>query len=391
MRWLLIVVIAGCGSSQDQAPPADAGVDAAVIVDTAVAETFTCAPGARTTVPLKDALNVAGDVGSTLGIFDPAVAYPKDAPGGVMAYSSVPSQDAIFTRIALSADKGATWTYVADANAPIPITAPSTDKECSTCTGRLIHEVSSVVIDPLDDATRRFKLFVHSYFVFPGTSPPKLRYDWGYIGLQTAPEAKGPWSPAQKLLGWASSMPAVSSDGAAQRLGDLPDLAKCVAFTEPSAMVTATSIELALGCVELPANIRVVLLRSTDRAKSFALVGTLLKSSDGDCAGGTAPQVNAAHLFDVGGKPYVIASMAANVPPGFTGYSGCAVYPIEDLATAKIARNADGSPRIARVIATGRFAGACSYAEGAPGYLVSALASESPLAFRIFSSGVAAP
>lgn len=367
MRWPLLVLI-GCSSTTNEIPANDAAVDTAV-TDTAVVEdTFVCAPHARTTVDRTTPMVVAGDTGSKRGIFDPSIA------GDAMSYSSVPSQDAIFTRIAVTTDEGATWTYVADANAPVDVSAKS----------RLIHEVTSLVVDPTDDATRKYKLFTTTYVVVPGTDPVELHYEQGYIGLQTAPEPKGPWSAQERLLGWNDAFVAST------KLTDVPDLAKCVAFTEPSALVTAKSIELALGCVEVatPPTIRVVLLRSTDHAKSFVHIGTLLRSSDGTCAGGTAPQVNAADLFEVSGKTYVSASPAATVPPGFFGYSGCAVYEIEDLATARIRRNADGSPYVHRIIdASGRFAGACAHTPD--GYLVSALTDA--LDFRIFRVSAAAP
>jgi hypothetical protein len=373
MRWSLVLVMA-CSSSSNEAPtPIDSGT---VVEDTAtMMETpFVCAPKTKTTIDRTMPIAVAGDTGSTRGIFDPSMA------GDAMAYSSVPSQDAIFTRIAVTADKGATWTYVADANKTVDVDAKS----------RLITEVTALVLDPTDDAARRYKLFAHTYVVVPGTDPVELHYEHGYIGLQTAPEPKGPWSTAEKLLGWSSSRPEISAEGAAQKLTDIPELAKCVTFTEPSAIVTPTTIELALGCVELaaPPTIRIVLLRSTDHGKTFGLVGTLIKPSDGGCAGGTAPQVNAAHLFDIAGKPFVIGSPAATVPPGFTGYNGCAVYEVEDLATARIRRNADGSPYVHRVIdASGRFAGACAYSHGA--YYVSALTDA--FAFRIFRVSATAP
>lgn len=392
-RGWIAVLLAACSSDPALAPTADSAVGDAP-VDTAmdVSAEVTCAPLARTAIAGLGPMTVVGDTGSTLGVFDPSTYYPKDAPAGVMSYSSVPSQEAIFTRIAVSSDKGSTWTYVADANAPSDVSGMC---DGAMCTGRLISEVTAIVADPTDTPERRYKLFLHTYFVYPGTTPVKLRYDWGYIGLQTAPEPKGPWSRADKLLGWTSTMPSVSSEGALQKLTDIAELAKCVAFTEPSAIVTPTTIELALGCVEVatPPTIRIVLLRSTDRAKTFSLVGTLLQPNDGACAGSSVPQVNAAHLFDVGGKPYLLASTAGTVPPGFTGYNGCAVYEIEDLVTARIRRK-DGAPVIARFIDPGgRFGGACSYAEGASanGYVISALAGTSPIAFRMYATGVAAP
>ena len=61
-------------------------------------------------------LAIIGDPGSPLGIFDPSLVYPAGAPGGALSYSTVLTQEAVHTRIALSADAGATWTFLSDAN-----------------------------------------------------------------------------------------------------------------------------------------------------------------------------------------------------------------------------------------------------------------------------------
>lgn len=229
---------------------------------------------------------------------------------------------------------------------------------------------------------------MHSYFVFPGTTPVQLRYDWGQIALYTAEKPQGPWSSPQKLLGWTSSLPSVSRDGAAQQLTDIPELSKCVAFTEPGAVATDTSIELALGCVELATptpTIRVVLLRSTDHGKKFSYVSTLLRPTEASCVS-SVPQLNAAHLFGASGKVYVAASPAAPVAGGFTGYSGCVVYEVDDLAKGTI------KPGIVRsiVASENRFSGACSFAEET-GYVVSILTSPSPPTFRMFRAGIITP
>jgi hypothetical protein len=243
------------------------------------------------------------------------------------------------------------------------------------------------VLDPSDVAARRFKLFVHSYVAVPGTDPVELHYDWGHIALYSAERPEGPWSAPEKLLGWTSARPAISSDGASQNLSTIPDLAKCVAFTEPGAVATETTVELALGCVELAsptATIRVVLLRSIDHAKTFTLVSTLLRPTEAACAS-SVPQLNAAHLFGANGRVYVAASTAGPVAGGFTGYNGCVTFEIDDLVKGTL------KPGILRSItaAGNRFSGACSYAEET-GWVLSTLMLESaPRTFRMFRGGTA--
>ncbi|MGZ3454758.1 MAG: hypothetical protein ACXVEF_34460 [Polyangiales bacterium] len=402
----LFVLLASCSSSNETpAAPDDAGSTDTSTADTATTDTESppmdsgCGPS---TVPLTTVgpdlsteLTVSGDLGSTRGIFDPAIVWPLDAPIGVMSYSSVPSQDAIFTRIATSDDKGATWTFASAVNAPVDVTVATTEAGLcagSGCVGRIVHEVSALAIDPSDDPSRKYKVYTHSYFLFLG-DPPKLRYDWGYIGVQTAPDPKGPWSSQEKLLGWKSSAPSVSTDGVTQSLSDVEELADCIAFTEPSAITTPSTIEIALGCVEKTARIRIVQLRSADHGAHFSYVGTLLSDADASCLAST--QLNAAHLFSSGGKTYLLASTAGSVMGGFVGYDACLVFEVEDLATAKVKKMNGGAKVLRRINgSSSRFTGACAYAEGATalGYVASSLAlDEPPRVFRIYKTGVAAP
>lgn len=401
----MAILLVSCGGSSEASPSDDAATDAGddASLDAADAapqvDAGSCPPAAAKTLAVDPAtsteLTVSGDVGSTAGLFDPAIVWPAGAPTGVMSYSSVPSQDAVFTRVATSSDAGKTWTWAADVNAPEDVTYPTTATGVcpgDSCTGRIAHEVSTIAVDPSDDANRRYKIFTHSYFLFPGT-PPKLHYEWGYIGMQTAPDAKGPWSAQTKALGWASSMKAVSEDGVSQSLSAIPALFDCVAFTEPSVLATPTTLELALGCASLPDRIRIVQLRSTDHGAHFSYVGALLSDEDANCMG--SRQVNAAHLFAVGTDVYLLASTAGPVTGGFQGYDGCSVFRIDDLVKGRIQRDGTAPEVLRRIVGSGgRFTGACTYAEGATslGYVASSLALESPpRVFRMLSTGVAAP
>jgi len=341
-------------------------------------------------------LVIAGDTGSTEGIFDPSPVYPTGATAGAMAYSTVPAQNVISTRIAVSSDHGATWQKVADANAPAPLTMQSTAPECQggSCTGNLVHEVPSLVFDADDpDAQRRWKLFTASYLV---VGADQLLYDHGVISLFTAPAPDGPWSAGEHLLGWSSRTP-FSSTGVTQNLSSIPELADCVAFSEPGALALPGRIDLALGCVSVTggAKIRIALLRSTDHARSFSFVSTLLRGEDAACAGSAVPQLNAAHLFVAGGQQYVVASPAGTVPPGFTGYRGCLVYRIDDPNSGHMERDSAGAPVVHRQLDTTdvRFNGACAFAERATslGYLLPTLYAGDARRFRILRTGVLAP
>lgn len=394
---LLATVLAasvGCSDSPDAAGDAsldDAGASDASLPDAVGPDAGPACP-APDVVDNATALEVAvvGDTGSTLGIFDPSIVYPADALAGAMAYSSVPDQLTIRTRVAVSSDHGATWTFVAEVNTPEAATLASSDAtECpgGACSGNLISEVSSLVYDADDpDAARRWKLFAHRYLVGPGVA---LHYRIGTITLQTAALVEGPWTAPQKLIGWTSPAP-YSSDGVVTNATTLVGMEDCLALTEPGALWLPGSLHLAVGCVYLDGvtpRIRIELLRSTDHAASWTPLGTLLRPEDAACLTPGA-SINAAELFAHDGAVHVAAT-----PSDDTGYHGCLVFAVDDLATAAVARDDDGVAWPSRTITTApeRFTGACAFAGGAGGYTVPVGFLGTTRPFRIFRGGLATP
>jgi hypothetical protein len=383
---------AACGSSSSSAAPSgadaatsldgtmetanDAAADAALLDGSpeAAGDASSTCPNlpAATLVPPTSPLVVEGDPGSALGIYDPSLVYPTGAAGGLMSYSTV-APNSVHTRIAVSTDRGATFQYAADANDIVsPIAVTTTDPgfcEDGPCQvqGVLWHEVSSIVADPSDTAAP-YKLFVHSYVSANGGAT--LRRDWGYIGMQSATSPTS-WGTETKLLGWSSNA-TISTAGVTQVLSNIPELADCVAFTEPAALVGPLGIDLALSCAYSPSpgvvNIRVELLRSTDHAASFLYVSKLVAAEDFACIHGAAPQILGADLFTVGSSEYVIVSPTgpvSNTDAG--GYRGCVTIPLADAGAGLIARASNGAPAVVSFVeaADGRFTGPCTYAEGA--------------------------
>ncbi len=366
-----------------------AGVDAGSCVTT---------PQATSTVdPKSTPLSIIGDPPAARGIFDPDVEYPVGAAQGVMAYSAVLATNSISTRIAVSSDQGASWTYVANANTSGPLSIPvvSTSTRCpgGTCNGQWTHEVSSLIQDADDpDANRRWKLFTHSYLVLPGDV---LAYDLGHIALHVAKDPAGPWTTEGAALGWDSESP-ISSSGASANVSKFAQLKDCVALTEPSAQWrNGGIIDLAVGCATAANTIRIELFRSLDHAKTFLYTARLVQAKDALCLGGTSPQVNAADLFRAGGKSYVSVSVPGPNFLGFTGYRGCHILELTSGGDG-LARDSLGAPIVARKIdaTDNRFIGACSAADGATamGYLVSMLPNDTlPPVFRVFTSPAPLP
>ncbi len=274
--------------------------------------------------------------------------------------------------------------------------APSSVKGCpgNACSGRLIHEVSSLIFDADDpDATRRWKVFTHTYLVGAGD---KLFYDLGYFGLYTAPEPIQPWTFAGKVVGWNGES-TFSSDGALTLVNDISQLSDCVLLTEPGALWRPGGIiDLAVGCASLTpdVHIRIELLRSFDHAATFQYAGRLLEAEDSFCVGGSVAQINAADLFFAQGKSYLLATPAGAIP-GFDqpGYRGCFLFDLEPGGAA-VSRDSAGAPVVSRVLDSSdqRFTGACSYGEGASalGYVVHELAYTGP-SFHALRSSITAP
>jgi hypothetical protein len=337
-------------------------------------------------------LTVVGDPGAAGGIFDPSLEYPLNALAGAISYSAYQAKNSVSTRIAVSSDAGATFSYVAspnqavDFNAPAPIN--STRCPEGQCIGRLIHETSSLIFDLEDpDATRRWKLFTFSYMVLTGDV---LAPDLGYIGLFTAPDPVGPWKDEGKALGWKGESELSSKDAKTLVTG-FPQMADCAAVAEPGALARQGGIlDLAVGCATAAGTIRIELLRSLDFGKTFNYSARLLDEKDALCLGAKSPKLNAADLFIAQGKTWLSVT-----PEGPDGYRGCLIVEL-GAGGAGVIRDGAGVPIAQRFLHSpdDRFTGACTYAEGAtsPGYLISELVLESPpKVFRIFRSGEAAP
>jgi hypothetical protein len=383
---ICIALAASCGGGSGGNPDAAGHTDAAP--DAVPADAPFCPAIATFDPATASELTVAGDTPS-LGIFDPSIVYPATASGGAMAYSAVPSQETIRTHLAVSADHGATWTYVAEANAPEAAVIASTDlTECPSgaCSGNLISEVSSLIFDADEpDGAKRWKLFAHRYLVGPNVA---LHYRIGTITLQTAAQPTGPWTAPQKLIGW-SSPSTYTSTGVVANVTTMAGSANdCLALTEPGAIWLPGVIDLAVGCVYLDAGapkIRVELLRSPDHGTTWGSVSTLLRADDAACSG-LAPGLNGADLFAVNGTEYVVAT-----PSDTTGYRGCMVFPVADIAAGTVERDAQGRAVVSRAFAASPFDGACTFADGAGGYAIDVGFFTTPRPFRIYRPSIATP
>ena len=389
MRFILpgLALLFGCGGGTAGNPDAaihDTGADLDAAPPDAASpfcpSPQTVNPGTTTEV------TIAGETAAE-GIFDPSIVYPAGASSGVMAYSALPDQLTIRTHIAASSDHGATWTYVTEPNVPEAVAIAADASECAggVCVGNLISEVSSLVYDADDpDPSRRWKLFAHRYVVGAGVA---LHYSVGTITLQTAAQPQGPWTATQKLIGWAGPA-AYSSTGVVTNASTLRGMADCLALTEPGALWLPGTLDLAVGCVYIDGTpkIRIELLRSPDHGASWGRVGTLVGPTDATPCVGAPANLNAPNLFVAGGQEFVSAT-----PSDETGYHGCLVFAIDDIGTGHVARDAMGRAIVQRALTAAQFDGACTFAEGAGGYLIDVGFLQDARKFRIFAPGPASP
>src|SRR5262245_6713548 len=243
---------------------------------------------------------VANDTSDAAGFIDPSVEYPVGAHFGLMTYTTGPDAAHVHIAIAASTDAAASWHYQAEVTHATPITIDTTDNSIcgqAQCSGTLVDESSSLVIDPSDpDPARRLKVFAHEYFF--GTDRQFLT---GYLAMYTAAMPAGPWTRT-KLFGWPSSS-SLSTAGVQYNIHDIPELAYWVIVAEPGALArTSGELDLALGCpVFTPSGttIDIRLVRSTDHAATWHYVSKLLAPDDGAALGAAHRQLNGADLFEL--------------------------------------------------------------------------------------------
>jgi hypothetical protein len=411
-RWMRIgpVILAfGCtppGTTQPDGgePSHDAGPSDGGPLDSG--SLFCGVDGGHAVTAVGPAIN--DEPGAVLGYGDPSLVYPAGADSGFMTYTAVGFALAQ-TRIASSADHGASWTYLGQVNETTPLTISTSDLQvcgASSCSGTWVHEVSSAIDDAADpNSAQRYKVFAHSYFIPDGGA---AQYNIGSIDLWTASNLKdgGAWTET-RLFGWSSSSPR-SSNGVRFVVTTDPTLSSllgaCDAMTEPGAMVRGATIDLALGCERIVSAssvpIEIMLIRSADHGATWTPVGNLLDVNDAALLGATGPwgpQVNGADLFEANGAYYLYATPNGPVTSlGATtsGYRGCDAFQFADIDAGTLVR-CGGAPVVFDSFqgSPGLFNGACTFAEGASAVGVMGLTADinrMPV-FQLFATGVPGP
>lgn len=314
-------------------------------------------PGASVVnVNTTSPISIEGDVGSSLGLFDPSMALVSlnGAATPLLTYSSVYNQSYIFTRIAQVTATG--YKFLGTVNQPIVDAVIPCGS--SSCTGNIIHEVSTVA--PLGSG---LIVLTHTY-LYANNTPD---YVHGYISSWTAPAATGPWSEA-KLLGWNAGQP-FSTTGVGQNINSIAGLTNCLIISEPSLLRYNSSTYLLAAMCNTPVGSilqqNIVLLAASLNGASlgpFTYIATPLLGTDMPSLGFSISDVSAPNLFmDNNGDLFLIVSPFANLPLPSVGYFGCLTFAL-DKTTFAVPRTASGAPIPISYIAPNVrfFSGACT-------------------------------
>ncbi len=316
-------------------------------------------------------MTIPGDPNSVSGIFDPSIVRAADgtlwlAYSSAHYYNNAASQlvQDVSTSIAKSSDGGQSFSYVqavGTATGPITVT-DTTQSVCGqpTCGGRWIYEVPFLVEDLSDpNPARVFKLFAHKYFLYP-PSVPSTEYILGAIVMWTASAPDGTWSAETPVLGWTDTPPELTGGISINTLHS--DLAPCLLATEGSASISGSALDLVFVCRYSSANTpaaKIVLLRTSDHAKTFSYISTLLTPSDASVFKGAAFFNAPALMPNAGGAPALMVT-----PDNGSGtYLGCLVIPFADETAGSLIRDNNKLPVPILAIPTlsGHFGGACAW------------------------------
>ena len=340
----------------------------------AASDNITITPKEAATTDYRS-LTIAGEPGSPSGIYDPSLVQGGNGTHW-LAYSSVNFyndgagdlvQD-VGIRLASSLDGGDSFSYVATIASPYDGSVTDSDPALSACglsvcNGRWVYETSWLVEDSSDpDATRRFKLFAHKYFVYPPRTGSKTLYHLGAIVMWTSSSPHDIWSAETVVLGWPLTTPDITPNQDFTLLD--AETANCILAAEGSVTALSNGLNFVFACpfndpVTSTILQKIILLRSTNNASSFEYVSTLLTPADAPVG------------VDFFSAPSLIAMedtapvlLATPVVSGIYAGSMAFAFSDDNLLALFRENNLPKPLLFVPVQAAGHFGGASSYARG---------------------------
>lgn len=280
----------------------------------------------------------------------------------------------VSTSLAYSDDGGANFSSAPVStinNSTAGTITPRNTSPCGTitCSGRWVYEMPFMIDDNTDDASKRFKLFTLKYFLFPSATP-SASYAFGAIAMKTAASPGSIWSAENVVLSWNSTPQELSATNNINNID--VNLSDCTALIEGAATTYQGSLDFVFACPNAGGTQKIVMLRSTDHAKTFKYISTPLTQADAVALGAlyfSAPSL----LPTESNSPVLIATPVMNrAINNSTGnvdnqdaYSGCKVFPFADEETGSLFRN-NGTPIFILEIpyTTNHLNGACAWDRG---------------------------
>ena len=280
------------------------------------------------------------------GIFDISVEYGPDGTGW-LAYSRVELPKYVSTHLARSDDRGRSWTYVGAINPSRDDTITSGGR---TVTGARRYETPSLVYDPWDDPARRWKLYAESYIAVAPHRPENNLHGTGWIEVRYAHRPDGRWSQPVRMFGSSQS-------GSRVDLNRLhPDLAEMRFYNEIGSIALDGVLYLSLDASTTSSglgdweNRRIVLISSPDHGESWHYAGTLTDYDDASDAGYFV--LTGSSLVKEGNRLFlfVTPSGAKGLGRKNRGHDGTWIIEFEDIARARLKRDAAGTLTVLRTI-----------------------------------------
>ncbi len=282
-------------------------------------------------------LTITGDNHKS-GIFDISVEYDQGGIGW-MAYSRVEFPKYVETHIARSNDHGKTWKYIATVNKSTDGTFAYSGKKLKVAWR---SETPTLLYDPGDTTSRRWKLFSHRY---PAKSPFKKGshlYAEGWIEYRTAANPKGPWSKPIRLFGKRENNCLIDLSAIH------PNLKNILWYNELGSIAVNGVIYLSLDASTTPSGLgewrkrKIILVSSRDHGKSWRYAGTLTDYNDANNFGyfiftGSSLVKEGKRLF-----LFISPSGAKGLFKKNRSHDGTVIVEIEDISRAKLKRDAKG-------------------------------------------------
>ncbi len=371
------------------AAPLVAGCMALPLLDSGTAGPTIPPAGSASPAATPNPVRVQIPGSGSLGIFDPAPVADPDGKGIWMSYSSVepskwPANRRISTRLARSDDGGRTWADAGLLNASTDVTLPLAAPNDA---GTWQQEVSRLGYDPYAPAAQRWVLAWMRYIEVNGVR----HFDHTWIAMRSAASPSGKWSAEHKLFvaaGYPSSDDSIVGPPEVHLDSLSPDLAGCVAATEPGLLARPEGLYMSLYCASADVSKgRQILLRQPRSGGKWQYLGSFTTNAEARQMG--FDDFSATELAERADKFYLVVS-----PEKDGRYKGCLVFEIADLPSASLVRNGGlPSPVLQIRLDVGGlgFGGACGYSSGLKGgFLYSELFADKPQ-FRVFETNVGLP